>query len=750
MKIRHNNISYYHKYLISYIIILIIPILFIALYVNGSIFKTLEKEVIANDVNSLYQVKNNIESYHDNMQKIKQEIYLETCKKPFFFKDDPLRGLELIKQLKSYQVTNPFVEDVLLYFCGDKYIYNASGTCPIKIFADEIFHYENWDSQDIYTSINKIEKPIYRPAEKVSLPNDFVKEYVTMIYPLSVNSKKPYAIVAFVVPREVFDIRINDIVNNKEKITVIIDNEDNIIITSKMEHVLNDESLSKVIKLKSSQNEIKLDGKVYIKTYIQTKKTGWKYLTLTPKSCIYEKIRDVRLGFLIGILLIAILGLLFINLSMHINYNPIRKLKNYSENFIHNVKKTTGELELVREAIDYLSDMNEQLTNEVEYSNEANKQYITLQLLRGAKPYDKKLHEKADRYGVTLNNYFTVAIIYVSSKEQYATARGDIIEKVKEDFSDYGIIYTCEHIDCRKIIMILSLEKHDYLMIKEKFIKVQKSIKDVWNISTTIGISDCYNDKEFIPKLYIEASTAVDYRLVKGHGCVIFFSDIIEQEIALKSYPTENLKNITSLLKVGNIKAIEDEIDMIVSYIKENNSPIFIARGLCFDIINMIFQTGNNIITDFDNSNIDIPDVFTLSQCDTMDELINIIKDLTHDLCTKIIEQKDKEELSLIHEMVIYIKNNYVDLNFSLLGMADYFNMSQSSLSMYFKDKTGQTILNYITRMKIDKAKELLITTNITLNKLSKAVGYSNTTSFIRRFKQWEEITPGEYRKKFS
>ncbi|SHH87982.1 hypothetical protein [Clostridium grantii] len=82
---KRKNVSYYYKYLISYIIIFIIPIFFIASYVNMSIFKTLEQEVITNEVNSLYQVKNGIESYLIQMKRIKEEVYLNTNKKTWLF-----------------------------------------------------------------------------------------------------------------------------------------------------------------------------------------------------------------------------------------------------------------------------------------------------------------------------------------------------------------------------------------------------------------------------------------------------------------------------------------------------------------------------------------------------------------------------------------------------------------------------------------------------------------------------------------
>ncbi|SHH88002.1 helix-turn-helix domain-containing protein [Clostridium grantii] len=660
--------------------------------------------------------------------------------------------MERIRELKNYKTTNPYLKDIFLYYCGDEYIVTSTGTAPIKMFMDGLFNYEKWDNEDFLDTINNNQITMVRPVESVTLGDGSKNQYSTIIYPLSSNSREPYAMLLFVISKDFFDSKINTVIDNHSKITIIINDNNEIIVSSRDETFLKTNDFLKLVESPHSLNRkvVELDNEKYIAAYVQSEDTGWKYITLTPKINISEKIKEVRIGFFIGIILVIFIGFLAIFISMHINYNPIKQLKKYSQSIISDFKESTGELDLVKKTIDFLSHQNALLSDEVEHSNEANKQYITMQFLRGSMTTDKKLEEKARKYGVYIEASCTVAIIYIDSKIEYALTRKEIIDELKKDFLDGITIYTCENVDYRKIIMILSFKEQQYVTLQDKFKFVQKSIREKWNVSTVIGIGNCYHDKQFVPKAYIEASTAVDYRLVKGHGCVISFSKIIEQQGVLENYPQNNLMNIAMLLKNGSMKAIEEELDNISNYIKNNNTPIFIARGLCFDIINLIFQTSKGMVSEFHNNDLEIPDVFTLAQFDTVDELVGIVKDLSRDLCSQIIKQKEKEELSIIHEMIAYIKNNYTECNFSLLGMADFFNMSQSSLSMYFKDKTDKTILSYITEMKMEKAKELLITTDIPLSELSEAVGYSNVTSFIRRFKQWENITPGDYRKKYT
>lgn len=57
----------------------------------------------------------------------------------------------------------------------------------------------------------------------------------------------------------------------------------------------------------------------------------------------------------------------------------------------------------------------------------------------------------------------------------------------------------------------------------------------------------------------------------------------------------------------------------------------------------------------------------------------------------------------------------------------------------------GQTLLEYTTCMRMEKAKVILTSTKLQLKAVAEEVGYYNVSSFIRRFKQQTGVTPGEY-----
>ncbi|MGI5936885.1 MAG: helix-turn-helix transcriptional regulator [Oscillospiraceae bacterium] len=93
----------------------------------------------------------------------------------------------------------------------------------------------------------------------------------------------------------------------------------------------------------------------------------------------------------------------------------------------------------------------------------------------------------------------------------------------------------------------------------------------------------------------------------------------------------------------------------------------------------------------------------------------------------------------------------YMHRNFSrrltLMEMAEHVRLNPQYLSVLFKKETGKSIVDYLTDIRIDRAKALLRDTNISILEIAGAVGYMDARYFSRVFKQRVGLRPTEYRK---
>jgi len=101
-----------------------------------------------------------------------------------------------------------------------------------------------------------------------------------------------------------------------------------------------------------------------------------------------------------------------------------------------------------------------------------------------------------------------------------------------------------------------------------------------------------------------------------------------------------------------------------------------------------------------------------------------------------------------ITEIMEWIRVNRIE-NLSVTKVAEAFNYNPNYLSGAFKKHTGVSLLDYITRTKIDFAKSLLLSSRDTVRNIANYVGFEDEKYFMKVFKRVEGVTPTQYRNAF-
>jgi two-component system, response regulator YesN len=94
----------------------------------------------------------------------------------------------------------------------------------------------------------------------------------------------------------------------------------------------------------------------------------------------------------------------------------------------------------------------------------------------------------------------------------------------------------------------------------------------------------------------------------------------------------------------------------------------------------------------------------------------------------------------------IYIDAHYADPGLSLSRVSDYLKLQPSALSQLFKEELGEKFVDYVMKVRMQHAKQLLIDTDDSIQSIAEQIGYQNVISFYRAFKKVQEYPPGEYR----
>ena len=207
------------------------------------------------------------------------------------------------------------------------------------------------------------------------------------------------------------------------------------------------------------------------------------------------------------------------------------------------------------------------------------------------------------------------------------------------------------------------------------------------------------------------------------------------EEISLPTDIHHGILNCISLCKYDELNMY---IDNFVDYLKSVKNMDYVLK-LCFMLI-------TTIENEFQNKGITHTNLYKeIEKIYDVDEL----KKYINTICFSIIEYTSESfetENVYVSKAEDFIKNHYAE-NIGVTNVSDFLNISYPYLSKLFKHYTQLNIMDYINKVRIDAAKELLSTTEMTIIEISAKVGYNNNQSFQRYFKKFVDLTPGEYRK---
>lgn len=131
-------------------------------------------------------------------------------------------------------------------------------------------------------------------------------------------------------------------------------------------------------------------------------------------------------------------------------------------------------------------------------------------------------------------------------------------------------------------------------------------------------------------------------------------------------------------------------------------------------------------------------------QLRTKAKLVELLAELEEAGC--FYEPMVRKESKLQRNMISYIQEHYTE-KLTLEMLAEEFHLSEKYISRYFKEQFSISFMQYVSHLRMEKAKELLRSTEFSITEVAFSSGYPSVNFFIRSFKEENQITPLQYRK---
>lgn len=184
------------------------------------------------------------------------------------------------------------------------------------------------------------------------------------------------------------------------------------------------------------------------------------------------------------------------------------------------------------------------------------------------------------------------------------------------------------------------------------------------------------------------------------------------------------------------------------SLIQKNNFDII------FIDIQMPYLDGFDLISKYPNNNYIVVTAF-----DYFDYAQRALRLGVKDILLKPIDREQLAEAvnraigfkltknKVIDEVLLYIHSNF-SKEISVGDLAEQNYMNSSNFSRLFKNSVGVSIIDYLRKIRINKAKDLLDSSYKSISEIALEVGYKSENLFYKDFKRIENITPSKYREK--
>ncbi|SHE72474.1 helix-turn-helix transcriptional regulator [Clostridium fallax] len=358
---------------------------------------------------------------------------------------------------------------------------------------------------------------------------------------------------------------------------------------------------------------------------------------------------------------------------------------------------------------------------------------------------DLGLEERKFALSISIyNKYYNVVSIKLnyenSNKQDTAYKIKDFIDK-RIDYSNKEVFVDIEN----NIIVINGWNDSPEVNFEEIFTRLIYDIKTEFNISVFITIGKTIEQSKNLSKSYESAIKLQEYILIRGYGNIISFNDLKRTNDEIQDVHI-NFDDFEKVL-------LAKDVEKVNKYITKTFNDIYELKTLTpeklKDISIKMMLTIKEAAKDLNiegRYNDDFLRVLILEICNkkSKEELVKMLQRESEELIDKINNNNGKFS-PVIKQVLCYVNDHYNE-ELSLKTLANKYNINTSYLGQIFSKEVGCSFSDYLNRIKNEKAKELLLNTNMKINDIAKIVGYIDTSYFYRKFKKYFGVCPSTLR----
>lgn len=457
-------------------------------------------------------------------------------------------------------------------------------------------------------------------------------------------------------------------------------------------------------------------------------------------------LRSLLLGYFIALLVDFIIAVLYSIAMIKRLDNLMRKigLTPYTEN----KRQKLDEYMLLSSALD---NMNRQLNN-IDSVMKENTQLIQDQLLYGILYEYIDIHNLSSKYkenGIIFpHDHFCLILIalpHLEEKADYATQeeiRLLIRNNAIDSFSNLGQCYSL-YLGIKYVAVILNTEQPNE-SLKPELLKICKilrtSLAETLSLRPIFSISICSSAEPHFSQSLVLAQRVFMFSSDEEEDFVYFstqrdYPSTIEQELMLQ-FTRSIINKDSAQLELLSEKFTNQYLSRDTDYREARRLTHVALYSIFVNLLGLNIEVSESLLTGY---------ISKIADAQDPEECSNIFCNFLSHMSSDTAKMSGDAHV-YVRKAINYLKEHYYE-PLSIPQIASHIGVSSIYLNRVFKQSTEKTLSEYLNNYRITQSVELLKNKSNTINYISEAIGYNDVRSYIRFFKKFYGMTPGEYRK---
>ncbi|WP_248926199.1 helix-turn-helix domain-containing protein [Paenibacillus hamazuiensis] len=742
------KMSWYYRVLLSYTPIFFVVISVLIFSFFAQLNASMKKQIDLTDKAIATKVMQVIDANLKATERVViKEMYQNATFKSFFSDTD---GKELYdyfmisQKMDQFASVLPFSSSIYLYNEKTGQVLSRSGISALEQFGDRDFVEEAYRSKPAYAWTS--------PRTFREFVNDPSEEYV-------VSLAKQYPSPADKTGVLVVNVRVSSLIGFVKDLTRY---DDGLVQLFTPNRIPFDKINSHSALPPDAGDEIVPTRSEY---------TGWLLYSGGTSSRRLSLLAFLNNWWLVVGFTAIVTGLIGFTYITHRNYKPIRsiagRIREYAKRKSEELIRQTSpdEIKFIDAAIDGLLERTIRYEQSHKDDLLIRKRQLFFEWLEG----HKKLSEA--EWGRELEKlqirvpyrWLGVAVLEIDRFARFSETYNDrdrylfkyVVSNVLQEIAqESGMFIWNEWLEPQQMAVVLFLncepvsnEEGSCGMMK----KLQSWVGANLEFTVSVGVGPYSRGMVEVPDSYKMAKEALSCKPVFGVGALITQADVRYREEG-RIYP--HLQLVRSIAK--SLRLDDGQWTSHLNHLYEALSRGLVSQG---ELKSITLYLKNQFGKELPEMGDDIGRLWAdeyasklaavADQAETLGEWYDRLGMLFAALEPRIREVRTvKNQHAVMTQVKEYIETHYADPELSLIRVSDRFGMNPRYLSKLFKEEFGEKFIDYMMRLRLEKARRLLLDTDLPVQSVAETVGYVHVISFHRAFKNMFGMPPGDYRKK--